>query len=259
MSSHWFHDHMFSFTAQNVYKGLAGVVNLYSSIDRGNEGIKDGVNLRLPSGTANSWGNLDYDVNLILNDKAFDAHGQLAYDIFQTEGFLGDVVMVNGGYKPYFEVERRKYRFRILNGAVARFFTISLSDGSPIIQIGNDGNLLPLPVTLKRLDELGIAERYDIVIDFSRYNIGDKVWFVNVAEHTDGRPVNEDLTLAQALSGSSSDPGVGKFLEFRIVRNPPVPDQSQVPPVLIPNPDLSHIPVARTRKFVFGDQGEQTS
>jgi manganese oxidase len=259
MSSHWFHDHMFGFTAQNVYKGMAGLINLYSSVDRGNESINDGINLRLPSGSSKAWGNLDYDVNLVLADKAFDAHGQLAYDIFQTDGFLGDVMTVNGGYKPYFEVERRKYRFRLLNGAVARFFTIALSDGSPMVQIGNDGNLLPAPVTLNRLDEMGVAERYDIVVDFSRYHIGDKVWMVNLAEHTDGRRVNQDLSLSQALSGTSSDPGVGKFLEFRIVRDPATPDLSQVPPVLIPNPDLSHIPVARTRQFVFGDQGEQTT
>src|SRR5712691_13206322 len=59
MSTHWFHDHMFSF---------------YSSLDRGAEDINDGVNLRLPSGRASvsgkSWGNLHYDVNLILADKA---------------------------------------------------------------------------------------------------------------------------------------------------------------------------------------------
>ena len=35
--------------------------------------INDGVNLRLPSGTAKDWGNLDYDVNLMLADKAWDA------------------------------------------------------------------------------------------------------------------------------------------------------------------------------------------
>jgi len=46
------HDHMFSFTAQNVYKGDAGMFNIYSALDRGNEAINDGVNLRLPSGTA---------------------------------------------------------------------------------------------------------------------------------------------------------------------------------------------------------------
>src|SRR5262245_19894540 len=121
MSTHWFHDHMFSFTAQNVYKGNAAMFNIYSGIDRGNEEIDDGVNLRLPSGTANDWGNLDYDVNLMLADKAWDQDGQLAFDMFSFDGFLGDAMTVNLAYKPYFEVERRKYRFRILNGAVSRF------------------------------------------------------------------------------------------------------------------------------------------
>jgi len=121
-----------------------------------------------------------------------------------------------------------------------------------MIQIANDGNLLPAPVPLTQLDEQGIAERYDIVIDFSRYSIGQKVWMVNLAEHQDGKRVADDLTLAEALSGNSSDPCVGKFLEFRIVRNPAQPDQSQVPAVMIPNPDLSKIPLARTRTFEFG-------
>src|SRR5207302_7871191 len=93
-----------------------------------------------------SWGNLEYDVNLILADKAWDANGQLAMDIFDFDGFLGDQMTVNLVYKPFFEVERRKYRFRIQNGAVARFFKISLSDGSPMIYIANDGNLLPCPL-----------------------------------------------------------------------------------------------------------------
>ncbi|HET9790219.1 MAG TPA: hypothetical protein VFR08_02865, partial [Candidatus Angelobacter sp.] len=56
MSTHWFHDHMFTFTSQNVYKGNAAMFNIYSALDRGNEAINDGVNLRLPSGTAKSWG-----------------------------------------------------------------------------------------------------------------------------------------------------------------------------------------------------------
>src|SRR2546425_7121189 len=255
MSTHWFHDHMFSFTAQNVYKGMAGMFNIYSALDRGNEAINDGVNLRLPSGTAKSWGNLDYDVNLMLADKAWDSKGQLAFDIFQTDGFLGDAIVVNFAYKPFFEVERRRYRFRILNAAVSRFFKISLSDGSAMIQIANDGNLLPNPVTITQTDQLGIAERYDIVIDFSRYSVGQSVWMVNLLAHEDGTMPSSTLSLAQALQGSSSDPCVGKFLEFRIVRGPTGgSDPSQVPATLIPNPDLSAIPVARTRTFRFGDR-----
>jgi manganese oxidase len=260
MSTHWFHDHMFSFTSQNVYKGNAGMFNIYSALDRGSE-VADinNVNLRLPSGTAKSYGNLEYDVNLMLADKAWDAQGQLAMDIFDFDGFLGDRMTVNLTYKPFFEVERRKYRFRILNASVSRFFKLSLSDGSQMIQIANDGNLLPNPVPLTQLDEQGIAERYDIVIDFSRYSLNSKVWLVNLAEHQDGKRVANDLTLAEALSGNSADPCVGRFLEFRIVRNPAQPDQSQVPNVLIPNPDLSKVPIVRTRTFEFGRGADQTT
>src|SRR5919199_2030261 len=258
MSTHWFHDHMFSFTSQNLYKGMAGMFNIYSGLDRGNEVINDGVNLRLPSGTAKSWGNLEYDVNLMLSDKAWDQNGQLFMDIFDFDGFLGDAMTVNLAYNPFFEVERRKYRFRILNGAISRFFKIALSDASPMIQIANDGNLLPSPVLLTETDEMGIAERYDIVIDFSRYKVGDKVWMVNLAEHENGKLVAKDLPLNQALSGTSPDPCVGRFLEFRIVRDPAKPDLSQVPAQLIPNPDLSGIPVTRQRTFEFGSGGTQT-
>jgi FtsP/CotA-like multicopper oxidase with cupredoxin domain len=257
MSTHWFHDHMFTFTSQNVYKGNAAMFNIYSALDRGNESINDGVNLRLPSGSLKDYGNLEYDINIMLNEKAWDADGQLYMDIFQFDGFLGDRICCNLTYRPFFNVERRKYRFRILNASVSRFFKYGLSDGSPIIQIANDGNLLPHPVVQTVSDEQGIAERYDWVIDFSRYNVGDKVWMVNVAEHSDGKKPTRDLTVSDAVAGKSQDPCVGKFLEFRIFRNPATPDLSQVPATMIPNPDLSNIPVARERTFEFGSGASQ--
>jgi manganese oxidase len=270
MSTHWFHDHMFSFTAQNVYKGNAAMMNIYSGIDRGAEDIDDGVNLCLPSGrasvTGKAWGNLDYDVNLMLADKAFDQDGQLFFDIFEFDGFMGDVMTVNLTASPYFEVERRKYRFRILNASVSRFFKVALANAAGQTQlitwIGNDGNLLPNPVFVGSLDEQGIAERYDIVIDFSQYSLGDKLHLVNLADHSEagllnGKKVVKDLTMAEALSGTSADPCVGRFLEFRVVRDPAVADVSRVPNVLIPNPDLSAIPVSRERTFLFGRGGSQ--
>jgi FtsP/CotA-like multicopper oxidase with cupredoxin domain len=263
MSTHWFHDHMFTFTSQNVYKGNAAMFNIYSALDRGDETVNDGVNLRLPSGSSNGkgWGNLDYDINLMLSEKAFDSTGQLYFDIFNFDGFLGDVMTVNFTYNPFFEVERRNYRFRILNASVSRFFKIALCDdlNNPVQfqQIANDGNLLPSPVPLTQLDEQGIAERYDIVIDFSQFANGRKLYFVNLAEHQNGKRPSKDRTLSDALAGKSLDPCVGKFLEFRIVRDPVKPDQSQVPAVMIPNPDLSNVPVARQRTFNFGSGASQ--
>jgi FtsP/CotA-like multicopper oxidase with cupredoxin domain len=269
MSTHWFHDHMFSYTSQNVYKGNAAMMNIYSGLDRGNEEIEDTVNLHLPSGTAKSWGNLDYDVNLMIADKAFDSDGQLLFDVFNDDGFLGDVMTVNLAYKPYFEVERRRYRFRILNASVARFFKIALTNASGVAQqiwqIGNDGNLLPHPVSLTALDEQGIAERYDIVIDFSRYAVTDppqKLYLVNLCEHDDGRGPKQDLSVAAAFAGRSDDPCVGKFLEFRVVREPANEDQSRelkATDTLIPNPELSKVPFARERTFVFGRGGLNTT
>src|SRR3954451_12491312 len=280
MSTHWFHDHMFSFTSQNVYKGNAGMFNIYSGLDRGAEDINDGVNLRLPSGqaakTGKSWGNLDYDINLMLSDKAFDQSGQLAMDILQFDGFLGDVMTVNLAYRPYFNVERRKYRFRILNASVSRFFKVALANASgtaqPIYQVANDGNLLPRAIKLTELDEQGIAERYDIVIDFSKYTKGTKLYLVNCCEHQDGKLPAKDLSVAQACSGGSADPCVGRFMEFRIVSDAAYPDKSFVPgftetypspmtaapPMsgapaaqgfMIPNPDLSKLPVSNERTF----------
>jgi len=257
MSTHWFHDHMFSFTSQNVYKGMAAMFNIYSAKDRGNEAINDGVNLRLPSGTAKSYGNLDYDVNIVLADKAWDAKGQLAFNKFDFDGFLGDRMTVNLVDNPYFEVEARKYRFRILNGAVSRFFKVALSDGSPMIFIANDGNLLPHPVPLTELDEQGIAERYDIVIDFSRYAVGSTVSMVNLAQQTNGKRPDKDLSIQEALAGSNADPVVGKFLEFRIVRKPAVADQSKVPDPMIPNPVLPA--VTRSRTFEWNSGANQTT
>src|SRR5215510_1518558 len=162
----WCHDHRFFFTAENVYKGNLGMVNYYSGPDRGNEVLADGVNLRLPSGALLDWGNLDFDVNLIVSDAAFDQTGQLFFDIFTTDGFLGDVPLVNSTYAPFMEVLPRKYRFRILNAAMSRFWKLGLAGPTgtavPFWFVANDGNLVVYPLPLTTLDQQGTAERYDI-------------------------------------------------------------------------------------------------
>jgi FtsP/CotA-like multicopper oxidase with cupredoxin domain len=259
MSTHWFHDHMFTFTDQNVYKGIAGMNNIYSSLDRGDESVADGVNLRLPSGSSNGkgWGNLDFDVNLMLADKAWDANGQLNMDTLAFDGFLGDQMTVNLAWKPFFNVYARKYRFRILNASVSRFFVLALSDSSSFTQIANDGNLLPTVVQMTQTDQLGIAERYDIVIDFSRYKSGATVDLVNLQQHENGERPGPIATVAQAVGGQSCDPAVGAFLRFKIIGAPPHPDQSVVPTNLIPNPTLPT--AARQRSFSFDKGGNVTT
>ena len=123
MSTHWFHDHMLDYTAQNVYKGSAAMMNYYSALDRGNECRDDGVNLRFPSGCGMgelSWGNRDYDMNLMISSKAWgqdssryvgtkvdDTQGQLWFNPFNTDGFVGDRLLVNLLWMPYLDVRAR--------------------------------------------------------------------------------------------------------------------------------------------------------
>jgi FtsP/CotA-like multicopper oxidase with cupredoxin domain len=264
----WAHDHRFFFTAENVYKGNLGMINYYSGKDRGNETLNDGVNLRLPSGRLLDYGNTDFDVNLIVSDSAFSQSGQLFFDIFEVEGFLGDVPLVNLAYAPQMEVLPRKYRFRLLNACMSRFLKLALArpNGTalPFKFIANDGNLVVNPISLTTLDQQGIAERYDIVVDFSSANglaVGDRVKLVNRLKQTNGAIPDQELSLSQALAGDSEDPMVGPVLEFKIVtqvNSVDVPgvvlrstdgDPSQVPTVL-----TEQIPIVtpvRTRQVEF--------
>ncbi len=259
MSTHWFHDHMLDFTAPNVYKGSAAMFNMYSAVDRGNEAIDDGVNLRFPSGTALNWGNRDYDVNLVIADKAWDADGQLFFNIFNLEGFIGDQILTNWLWKPYLDVRARRYRFRILNGSVSRYFRIALVEqvsgsggelsglpGSgisynrvPFHMIANDGNIMEHAVIFDGnktvggltnrkgiLPTIGVAERYDIVVDFAQFLPGTKLYLLNLLEHEDGQGPHQEIALRDVLDGTYApqvqggrnvtDPTVSAFLEFRV-------------------------------------------
>ncbi len=248
----WAHDHRFFFTAENVYKGNLMAVNFYSGPDRGNEELEDGVNLRLPSGKLLDYGNLDFDVNLIISDACTDKNGQLFFDIFDTDGTLGDIPLVNLAYAPYFEVLPRKYRFRILNASMARFYKLTLANanGSPVLFkfIANDGNLVPNPIGLTALDEQGPAERYDIIVDFSSFRFGDKIRIVNLLKQTDGRKPDKALSLSEALKGDTNDPVVGSLLEFRVVSQVESVDVPGVP-LFATDRDVSKVPLKLTEQI----------
>ena len=61
-------------------------------------------------------------------------------------------------------------------------------------------------MTLTQLDEQGIAERYDIVIDFSRYSIGQKVWMVNWPSTRTVGGRTRILSIAEALRATRRIP-----------------------------------------------------
>jgi FtsP/CotA-like multicopper oxidase with cupredoxin domain len=204
-STLWYHDHPGDFTAANVYKGLAGFFLAFDEFDTGDETRKlfPDTNLQLPSGP--------FDIPLLFQDKSFDAKGQLIFDPFNDDGFLGDQFLVNGKIQPYLNVQRRKYRFRCLNGSNARVYQLFLSktvNGPtfPFHHIATEGGLLTTPF-LRNNDgfRLAPAERVEVVIDFTQFQVGDKAYVENRLEQTDGRRPD----------------GLGKgtqLLEFRVVQ-----------------------------------------
>ena len=181
----WYHDHTLDFTAPNASRGLAGFYLLFDHIDSGDEHDRTPGALRLPSHP--------YDYPLMFQDKRFDADGVHFYDQLNPEGTLGDKITVNGKIEPILRVASRKYRLRLLNAGPTRFYEFYLvapgNGVQPFKYIGNDGNLLPAPLILKRI-RLGMAERADIVVDFSRYAIGTELYLVNRLRQDDTRGPN---------------------------------------------------------------------
>ncbi len=160
----WYHDHSIDTTGRNVYMGLAG---FYVISDPAEE------KLGLPTG--------DADVALVIQDRLFNSDGSLNYPLTDNTifaGVFGDTLLVNGAIQPYFEVARRKMRFRILNGSNARIYRLALSNNQPLLQIASDGGLLAAPVSRQAIT-VGPGERIEVVIDFSAYPLGTSIVLKN--------------------------------------------------------------------------------
>ncbi len=225
----WYHDHAMDETSIHVYRGLAG---LFLVVDDAEAALIDaGV---IPT--------LDHQIPLVLQDRSFNADGTLFYDFFAHDGFLGDVQIVNGKVQPRVRVQRRKYRFRFLNGASARMFYLRLSYGA-FVQIGSDGCYLPRAVARPDVF-LAMAERVDVVVDFR--NAPDEVFLFNMLRQDSGRGPGGTRDQPDLL-----DQGF-PLLKF-VVEGPPVPNDVTVEegdpirPITVIRPEEATV----TRTFEF--------
>jgi len=150
------------------------------------------------------------EIPIAIQDRSFNQDGSLFYPdsreffdgyagpyipethlapIWNPE-FFGNMMVVNGRAWPYLNVQRKRYRFRLLNGCNSRFLVLKLTktprtaddvfntvDGD-IWQIGADGGFLPKAAQQSAL-LMAPAERADVIIDFAQFNVGDEVYLVN--------------------------------------------------------------------------------
>lgn len=160
----WFHPHPHGKTAEQVYKGLAGL--LYIEDDR-----SDSLNV------PNDYGFNDFPI--LLQDRAFTDNGELNYEAaYNSDGTLGNRLLVNGTLDPKLVVPKGKVRLRLVNGSNARNYTVSLSSGDSFQQIATDGGLLNEPVEMDTLT-LTPAERGEIIIDFDQLQEVDNLALVD--------------------------------------------------------------------------------
>ncbi|MFF0467995.1 multicopper oxidase family protein [Micromonospora zamorensis] len=195
----WYHDHSLGLTRENVYAGPAGFYLL-----GGGDDLPDGV-LPGPAPARHDPPDARYhDIPLLIQDRSFTADGDLLYPDAHTTGgethssraeappiwvsrFSGSTMVVNGRTWPTLTVQRRRYRFRLLNGCNSRFLLLSVAANAtarparpvlPVWQIGSDGGFLPEPVPHERV-ALGPAQRVDAIVDFTDVPAGTELYLVN--------------------------------------------------------------------------------
>ncbi|EGD78787.1 hypothetical protein PTSG_01763 [Salpingoeca rosetta] len=222
-STLWYHDHALGITRLNVYMGLAGLYIVRDEYE---------TKLQLPSGK--------YEVPIVIMDRQLNRDGTLYYPSLWTGAFTGDFLVVNGKITPYLRVERRAYRFRILNGCGTRALELKMGKGKFWV-VGTERGLRRKRWKTTRV-LLVPGERIDVIVDFSSRRVAEKIRLVNKypRSHAPGSPpLSEDV------------------LEFHVIESEPQPKYK--PPKAL-DTSVKQLPSSANmvkREFTMGEMQEE--
>jgi FtsP/CotA-like multicopper oxidase with cupredoxin domain/plastocyanin len=230
----YYHDHRMNVTTRNNWKGLQGMFI-----------VTDGWagKLGLPTGR--------YDVPLMVSERSFNANNQLVavppHGMMTkgplappNDGTVGDHILVNGRYAPYFNVYAHRYRLRLLNTSPFTTYDFALSDGRPLVQIGTGNGLLPKSVVRQDI-LLGPAQRADVVVDF-RGELGTNV-------------VLESIPRPNPPKNGAGSPSA-QLMQFRVTAS--ATDTTKLPSTLEPAPKMT-IPKKVSAVWAVGVTGSATN
>lgn len=266
-STIWYHDHTLGMTRLNVYAGPAGFF-LIRGGPEGDDAVVDsrsGATAVLPGPAPKENDQFPpnktyYEIPIAVQDRSFNVDGSLFYPdtraffdeivgefipmgefspIWNPE-FFGNMLIANGNSWPFQTVEQRRYRLRFLNGCQSRFLILDFSGipGVEAWQIGNEGGFLAAPVNLTQNHGgqvlLGLAERADLIVDFTNAPVGNHILGnIGPDEPFGGGIPGVDFPVA--------DPGsTGQVLEFRVI--PPTEPDPTTPPAFLVLPAITPLP-----------------
>jgi bilirubin oxidase len=274
-STLWYHDHTLGMTRLNVYAGPAGFYLL-------RRGPGDLPSPPLPGpapGVGASPFGRYFEIPIAIQDRSFNADGSLFYpssrfffDQFRgpyigTQGsdvppiwnpeFFGNTMVANGRAWPFLEVERRRYRFRFLNGCNSRFLILKIASDAeatrpappalPFWQIGGEGGFLPQPVQRTNL-LMAPAERADVIVDFTNVQEGTALYLINEG------PDEPFGGGAPGVDFAAADPATtGQVMRFVVVARSDV--DNSMDPARLTLPAFRPLgPATLTRKVSLNEQ-----
>jgi FtsP/CotA-like multicopper oxidase with cupredoxin domain len=268
-STIWYHDHTLGMTRLNVYAGPAGFF-LVRGGPEGDKAVLDrrtGTTAVLPGPAPREGDRFPanktyYEIPIAVQDRSFNTDGSLFYPdtreffdglvapyvpdgefspIWNPE-FFGNMIIANGNTWPFQVVEKRRYRLRFLNGCQSRFLILDFGTmpGVEVWQIGNEGGFLAAPVNLTAVNGnhllLGLAERADLIVDFTNVPAGSYVLGnVGPDEPFGGGIPGDDFEVSDPTS-------TGQVLQFRVV--PAVAPDPTTPPRSLVLPAIRALPAA---------------
>lgn len=132
--TYWYHPHLHGSVAEQLFKGLAGLIIVRGDLDD------------IPEIAAAQ------EEFLVLQDFALDERGGMMGNNHMNfmAGREGDLLTVNGLYDPTITPTKDLLRLRLLNASPSRFYRMKI-EGQKLTQIATDGGALGQPI---KLDEL---------------------------------------------------------------------------------------------------------
>jgi spore coat protein A, manganese oxidase len=234
----WYHDHALGITRINVMSGLAGFY-LLRDLPTTITPNTDITEANLDEYLTQTFAYGISEIPLAIQDRTFQANGELWFPEvglnptihpYWMPEFFGNTIMVNGKVWPNLDITPGWYRFRILDGSNARFYTLSFDNKMPFTVIGEDGGYLQNPVTVNTIT-IAPGERADILVDFSLIPVGTKIILTNTAK-------------APFPNGAKADPQTtGQIMQFTVKQKvaTPSPTTPQIATVGVDPADTSKI------------------